>query len=269
MGRSRTFWRGILLARKPREFARTVAFHVTGQRRVRTKHSWVNRLIWWFFFGTKTAPKFGRYSHFGAGDVELVFENLGLTKRKGWFVEAGAYDGIGSSNSKYLELFCGWRGLLVEPEPESARLASYHRRSPVIQAALVPPNFQSDEVQLEYSGLMTTTDLGTNSDVALQYADAGAQFLRPFEERFRFSAPAVTIGQALESVNAPNEIGLVSLDLEGIELDVLAGFDFQKYDVEYFLIEAREEKETCDFFEQRGYQLKLRVFPVGLLFAKT
>lgn len=37
---------------------------------------------------------------------------------KGFFVDVGAHDGVESSNTYTLEL-CGWKGLCIEPNPES------------------------------------------------------------------------------------------------------------------------------------------------------
>ena len=39
-------------------------------------------------------------------------------KKKGFFVEAGASDGENISNTLYLEKKYGWKGLLVEPNPD-------------------------------------------------------------------------------------------------------------------------------------------------------
>ena len=40
-----------------------------------------------------------------------------LDKRKGFFIEAGANDGVTQSNTLFFERHRGWRGLLVEPIP--------------------------------------------------------------------------------------------------------------------------------------------------------
>src|SRR3712207_4024508 len=45
----------------------------------------------------------------------------------GFFVEAGANDGIDQSNTYYLESRCGWSGILVEPFGPLAELARRFR----------------------------------------------------------------------------------------------------------------------------------------------
>jgi hypothetical protein len=39
-------------------------------------------------------------------------------QKDGFYIEAGAYDGEVFSNSLYYELKLGWKGLLVEPNPD-------------------------------------------------------------------------------------------------------------------------------------------------------
>ena len=46
-----------------------------------------------------------------------------LPTAPGFFIEAGANDGLKQSNTFYLESRRGWRGLLVEPIPELASVA--------------------------------------------------------------------------------------------------------------------------------------------------
>ena len=51
-------------------------------------------------------------------------------QRKGFFIEAGAYDGEMISNTLYLEKKMGWTGLLVEPNPDAfAELVNKRRRA--------------------------------------------------------------------------------------------------------------------------------------------
>jgi hypothetical protein len=51
-------------------------------------------------------------------------------QRKGYFIEAGAYDGEMISNTLYLEKKMGWTGLLVEPNPDAfAELVNKKRRA--------------------------------------------------------------------------------------------------------------------------------------------
>jgi hypothetical protein len=41
-----------------------------------------------------------------------------LKYKKGFFIEAGAFDGINFSNTYYLEKELNWKGILIEPTLE-------------------------------------------------------------------------------------------------------------------------------------------------------
>ena len=55
----------------------------------------------------------------------------------GFFVECGAYDGHHASNSLYLEMYQGWTGLLIEPDPRFfLSLLTLNRKAYAINACL-------------------------------------------------------------------------------------------------------------------------------------
>lgn len=54
-----------------------------------------------------------------AGQDLFLFENFFRGKRNGVFVDVGAQDGETGSNSLFFEDFLGWRGLCLEPQPQT------------------------------------------------------------------------------------------------------------------------------------------------------
>ena len=54
-----------------------------------------------------------------------MFELFGRKKRDGFFVEAGAHNGVEASNTLYFEKKMGWKGLLVEPNPDTFKGHKY------------------------------------------------------------------------------------------------------------------------------------------------
>ena len=66
-------------------------------------------------FKTRTCNGVSKlYLNEAANDLwirELVFPN----RRDGFFVEAGAADGVGGSSCFVLERYLGWRGICIEP----------------------------------------------------------------------------------------------------------------------------------------------------------
>ena len=56
------------------------------------------------------------YSQFGQD--KFIIENIFKMKKNGFFIEAGAGDGINISNTYVLEKQYNWNGLCVEPNLE-------------------------------------------------------------------------------------------------------------------------------------------------------
>ena len=181
-----------------------------------------------------------------------------LNYSKGYFVELGANDGLAQSNTKHFELFRGWKGVLIEPFPDNYARCKRNRasRTTVINAACVAFNFEEPTVRLLYSNLMTIA-LDGNSEIENRggHAQVGAQFLGESEDVFEFQAPARTLNSILKETRSPRRIDLLSLDVEGAELEVLKGLDHSEYRFKFIVIEIRNFESMNSYLVSLGYQL--------------
>jgi len=59
----------------------------------------------------------------------------------------------------------------------------------------------------------------------------------------------------LKASSAPKNIDFLSLDVEGAELEVLKGIDFNEYSFKYILVECRDINELETFLNKSGYRL--------------
>ena len=174
----------------------------------------------------------------------------------GFFVELGANDGISQSNTKHLEMFHGWSGVLIEPYPENYRKLSKTRSSSTyfVNAACVSFGFQKSDMELTYSNLMTTPMEGSSDmEDRKSHAQSGQKFLKGDEKVSTFSAKARTLNSILDDAVAPQAIDLLSLDVEGGEIEVLSGVDHSKYRFNWILVESRNKKTISDFLDKLGY----------------
>jgi FkbM family methyltransferase len=174
----------------------------------------------------------------------------------GYFVELGANDGINQSNTYYFEKERGWKGLLIEPILHNFLKCKANRsaENSFACAACVSFTYNKPTVNLIYSNLMTTP-VGVETDLPdpQAHAQSGKVYLRQEEDVVEIHAPAKTLTSLLDEANAPRIIDLLSLDVEGAEIEVLKGIDFNKYQFRYLLIESRDERLVDDYLSKNSY----------------
>lgn len=231
-----------------------------GQPLLRRPSEWKSKVVWKLALANRIFPTLGKYRFFGQDDIDRRVVELLLAKDEKsssrFFVDVGSNDGHTFSNSKHLELFHKFSGICIEPYLPNVELARLHRDCQQVHAAIVPSDFDGDEVELEFSNLMTSMILGPGSESEAQrIADDGAAFLPAGQFRHRFVAPARTLQEILETLGAPRHIDLLSIDIEGYELECLESFDFETWSFEVIVVESYNHDETQRFFSRRGYRL--------------
>ena len=190
------------------------------------------------------------YSHpeeqsFALNQLDLKLKPF-LNFNGGFFVEAGANDGVNQSNTLFYEKFRNWRGILVEPIPQLAARCQENRPGCIVEnCALVPFTHSRPVVEMYYCDLMSMVKGAQKTPEADQ-----AHVRRGCEvqglDAYELTVPARTLTALLDQ-HAPPPIDLLALDVEGAELDVLQGLDFEKYQPTYLLIEARFRQEVDEF----------------------
>jgi FkbM family methyltransferase len=179
-----------------------------------------------------------------------------LPARDGFFVELGANDGITQSNTYHFERFRNYSGILIEPIPDKFIECRRNRssRNFFVNCACVGFGFTGNFVNLVYSNLMTTTLDGT-SDILDRYSHAlsGAQFIK--EQTYEFQIQARTLNSILIEAKAPNRIDFLSLDVEGSELEVLKGVNFESYTFSIICVESRDISRISDYLSDKNYEL--------------
>ena len=180
-----------------------------------------------------------------------------LNFQRGTYIEAGANDGIDQSNTYYFEKYMDWRGLLVEAIPDLADRCRSNRPNSIVEnAALVPFGYEPAYVDMTYCNLMSIVKGARKSEAEdLDHIRRGREVQNI--ESYELRVPARTLNSILEQ-HKIEDIDLFSLDVEGFELNVLKGIDFDKYRPRFILVEANFRPEI-DSFLSPVYE------PIGML----
>lgn len=187
----------------------------------------------------------------------------------GFYVELGANDGLYQSNSLLLERKLNWRGILIEPTPHRY-LDCINNRSEnnnFFCNACVSFEYGREFVEMNYSDLMTTSnDLESDIEDPRSFSKSGITGARDAKSVFSFPAFARTLNSILEESKAPKTIDFLSLDVEGAEIEVLKGINFNMYNFKYMLIECRQIDILREFLTNKGYELVEKVTHHDYLF---
>ena len=150
----------------------------------------------------------------------------------GYAVEVGAFDGIFQSTTKGLE-DRGWKVLLVEPMPKAfSALIKNRDKKYCLQYALGSENEDNVVFEIydtENSGASFSRLLG--NDEVLDALDP-----ERLVEKTEILVSKRTLDFCLDEVNFQG-VDLVSIDVEGGEVNVLKGFDLTKWNPKILIIE--------------------------------
>lgn len=79
--------------------------------------------------------------------------------------------------------------------------------------------------------------------------------MRAGEKTFTFGALAEPLNNILRESNAPKLVDFLSLDVEGVELEVLKGIDHNEFRFKYMLIECRGIERLKEYLDGVNYGL--------------
>ncbi len=173
----------------------------------------------------------------------------------GYYVEIGANDGISQSNTNFLERRHEWQGVLIEPVPSLFQKLIKNRshKNFFWNVACCSFEHDSDLIEMTYGDLMSVShfrNIDIDPDIHISEAES---YLASNEHPYKFLAQAKTLQSVLELSNAPNLIDFFSLDVEGAEIEVLSGIDFDIYMFRFILIESRTFDRINIFLQDKGY----------------
>ena len=166
-------------------------------------------------------------------------------KNDGVFLDVGGNHPITINNTYYFEKI-GWTGLAFEPTRKNNSLWPEKRSTPCLPVAL-----GQQEAWLEFVEYEDDTMSGLKDNV---------HFEGKVKDTYQVK---VRLLKDVLKEHDIKKVDFMSLDVEGGELDVLKGIDFEAVDINCILIEndksGKKERKIRNFLRNHGYYLYARL----------
>jgi len=151
--------------------------------------------------------------------------------QEGFFIDVGAFDGVDHSNTYLLEKKYLWNGILIEANPNLHPNIEKTRTAKLVKSACYSE-----------SGLELNFKITANSSIStLEICDGQDLYDRSASKLLKVQTQ--TLQDIIDESNAPNIIDFVSIDVEGAELSVLNGINFNKSQINCFCIEINADED--------------------------
>jgi FkbM family methyltransferase len=170
-------------------------------------------------------------------------------KKRGYFVEFGAGNGVDGSNTCMLERQYEWNGILAEPAKILHGELGKNRTSNIDIRCVWSRSGEELLFNQPPSPGLSTLDQFSKSDKWAEQRSGGEKYL----------VETVSLNDLLSQHQAPNCIDYMSIDTEGSEFEILSHFNFEKYDVRVITVEHNHtdsKNKIYSLLSSKGYVRK-------------
>ncbi len=185
--------------------------------------------------------------------IQFIFEWMKIPKPT--YLDIGAHHPTWLSNT-YLFYQNGSSGVCVEPDPESFALIQRERKRDIC----LNVGIGADDRKHADFFIMTARTLNTFSrEEAERYQNTHTFGEQKIEKVIQI--PIRTVNDIMEEY-FPNGVNLVSLDVEGLDFEIIRTFNFNRFRPEVFCVETlrphddgslRKSESFIDFMKSNGY----------------
>ena len=182
-----------------------------------------------------------------SGQDKIIKNFFFNNKKKGYFIEIGAYDGIMGSNCYYFEKYLDWNGIAIEPSPNQFEKLKKNRKCKLLNQAISHEVKEVEFIEViegltQMSGIndndyRETLDIITNNKISKTKS---------------YNLKTVTFD---EIVPKNFDIDYISIDIEGGEMNLLNSINFNNYNIKVISVENNipDKQNFKTFFEDKDF----------------
>ena len=212
--------------------------------------------LWHFLISNYQSFKFLLLKKYSArGDIDQSLMNI-IDKRNGFYLEVGAYNGISESVSLRFEKELKWSGLLIEPNPLHFKYLKKNRSNNIcLNFICLSKEYLNKKLYIKNLNLMSHIVDDKNKIYFKDYPIERINLLAKEANLGNFKSYECKI-EILENIFEKFNINIIDLaiiDVEGSELELLKGINFEKIKINYFCIESYNFEKLNQFMINKNY----------------
>jgi len=189
-----------------------------------------------------------KYHIYGQHNDDLTIDALLGMRKKGFYMDVGANDPDFISNTKRF-YDRGWNGVNIEPNPHVfKKLVEVRTRDANVNVGLGPKNGEMN---------FWVFDPDTNSTFSQEQAE---RIILNKSSKLvdQWSIKVRTMASVMEEFVGDRHIDFMNLDVEGFEIEVMSGNDWECFRPELIAMEINNDGEKkANYLLDRGYELAL------------
>jgi len=213
--------------------------------------------LWHFFISNYQSFKFLLFKNYSArGNIDKDLINI-IGKKKGFYLEVGAFNGISESVSLRFEKDLNWSGLLIEPNPLHFKYLKRNRPHNIcLNYICLSEEYLNKRLYIKNLNLMSYIVDDKNE---LQFTDYPIKRINNMAKEsklgnFKIYDCKIEILKNIFKKHDITTIDLAIIDVEGSELELLKGINFKEVNINYFCIESYNIDKLKQFMNERNYK---------------
>ncbi len=176
---------------------------------------------------------------------DLIIDKLLGYKKRGFYVDVGAYDPHRFSNTKRFYLK-GWRGINVEPDASNYKKFIRDRKRDIN----LNLGIGSDNTSFTFYRFFPDTLSTFSKKEADRYKKQGYQFVNAAY------IPVKKLSIILKTYRKNKPIDFITIDAEGYDLEVIKSNDWNKYKPKIICVETNQKTQKINaFLKNQKYRL--------------